>query len=138
VVETLFQPLTFESLLSSGVATSNPVRYAIEGTATSAAAGVAEGGTKPESTLALSTRDEPVKKIATTLTASDELVDDVAAVRTFVNGRLSVFVQIETERQLFRGTSGGNEVQGILTSRGVPVYAGGRRWATRRSSCLRR
>jgi len=34
-------------------------------------------------------------------------------------------VNIEAERQLFRGTSGGNEVQGILTSRGVPVYAGG-------------
>ena len=34
-------------------------------------------------------------------------------------------MNIEAERQLFRGTSGGNEVQGILTSRGVPVYAGG-------------
>ena len=32
----------------------------------SAAAGVAEAGTKPESTLAFSTRDEPIKKIATT------------------------------------------------------------------------
>ena len=34
-------------------------------------------------------------------------------------------MQIEEERQLLRGTSGGNEVQGLLTSRGVPVYAGG-------------
>ena len=34
-------------------------------------------------------------------------------------------MQIEAERQLLRGTSGGNEVQGLLTSRGVPVYAGG-------------
>lgn len=36
-----------------------------------------------------------------------------------------MFVRIESERQLLRGTSGGNEVQGLLTSRGVPVYAGG-------------
>lgn len=34
-------------------------------------------------------------------------------------------MNIEAERQLFRGASGGNEVQGVLTSRGVPVYAGG-------------
>jgi hypothetical protein len=38
---------------------------------------------------------------------------------------LTLFVKIEEERQLIRGTSGGNEVQGLLTSRSVPVYAGG-------------
>jgi HK97 family phage major capsid protein len=46
-------------------------------------------------------------------------------VQSYINGRLSLFVMIEEERQLLRGTSGGNEVQGILTSRSVPVYAGG-------------
>ena len=29
------------------------------------------------------------------------------------------------ERQLWRGTAGGNEVQGLFTSRSVPVYSGG-------------
>ncbi|MGZ4183171.1 MAG: phage major capsid protein [Solirubrobacteraceae bacterium] len=125
VVETLFQPLTLESLLNSQQATTNTVRYIVEGTATSAAAGVAEGGTKPESTLGLSTKDEPIKKIATTITVSDEILQDATTLQAFVNQRLSLFVRIESERQLFRGTSGGNEVQGILTSRGVPVYAGG-------------
>jgi HK97 family phage major capsid protein len=67
--------------------------------------------------------DEPVKKVATSITVSDELLDDAPAVTQFVNGQLSQFVQIEVERQLLRGTSGGNEVQGLLTSRGVPVYA---------------
>lgn len=50
-VDKLFQPLVLENLLLSGVATGNTVRYALQGTATSGAAGVAEGGTKPESTL---------------------------------------------------------------------------------------
>lgn len=50
--------------------------YMVEGTATSGAAGVAEAGNKPESTLAYSTTDEPVKKIATTLTISDEMLED--------------------------------------------------------------
>jgi HK97 family phage major capsid protein len=122
VVGKLFQPLTIENLLLSGVATTNAVRYATEGTATSGAAGVAEGGVKPESTLGFVTADEPIKKIATVLPISDELLEDALAIQQFVNGRL---VNIEAERQLLRGAAGGNEVQGLLTSRGVPVYAGG-------------
>ena len=125
VVDKLFQPLKLENLLLSGVATGNQVRYAVEGTATSAAAGVAEAGNKPESTLGYGVADEPIKKVATTVQIADELIEDAPAISSFINGRLSLFVNIEVERQLFRGTSGGNEVQGILTSRGVPIYAGG-------------
>lgn len=125
VVEKLFQPLSFEALLLSGQATTNTVRYAVAGTATSGAAGVAEAGNKPESTLAFSTLDEPIKKVATSIQISDELIEDSPAISSFVNGQLSAFINIEVERQLFRGTSGGNEVQGVFTSRGVPIYAGG-------------
>ncbi|HMF61000.1 MAG TPA: phage major capsid protein [Vicinamibacterales bacterium] len=125
VVEKLFQPLTFADLLLSGQATVNSLRYVVEGTATSGAAGVAEGGSKPQSTLGLTTTDEPIKKIATSLKISDEMLEDAPAIQSYINGRLSLFVRIEEERQLLRGTSGGNEVQGILTSRSVPVYAGG-------------
>ena len=53
------------------------------------------------------------------------MLEDAPAIQSYINGRLSLFVRIEEERQLIRGTSGGNEVQGLLTSRSVPVYAGG-------------
>jgi HK97 family phage major capsid protein len=125
VVEKLFQRLTFADLLLSGQATVNSLRYVVEGTATSGAAGVAEGGLKPQSTLGLTTTDEPIKKIATALKISDEMTEDAPAIQSYINGRLTLFVRIEEERQLIRGTSGGNEVQGLLTSRSVPVYAGG-------------
>lgn len=125
VVDKLFQPLTFADLILSGQATTSSIRYVVEGTATSGAAGVAEAGTKPESLLGLTTADEPIKKIATLLPISEEMIQDAPAIQSYINGRLSLFVRIEEERQLFRGTSGGNEVQGILTSRSVPVYAGG-------------
>ena len=125
VVEKYFQQLTFANLILSGQASTNSFRYVVEGTATSGAAGVAEGGLKPESTLGLTTTDEPIKKIATILPVSEEMLEDAPAIQSYINGRLTLFVRIEEERQLLRGTSGGNEVQGILTSRGVPVYAGG-------------
>jgi HK97 family phage major capsid protein len=125
VVDVLFRPLVLEDLLLSGQATGNSVRHITEGTATSGAAGVAEGGLKPESTLGFATTDEPVKKIATSLFISDETLEDAPAISTFVNGQLSLFVRLEAERQLLRGTSGGNEVQGLLTSRSVPIYTAG-------------
>jgi HK97 family phage major capsid protein len=125
VVGKLFQPLTLEALLSSGQASNNTVRYAVASTATSGAAGVAEGGTKPESTLAFTTVDEPIKKIATAVHISDELVDDAPAIQSVINGELTRFVNIEVERQLLRGTAGGNEVQGLLTGRSVPIYTAG-------------
>jgi HK97 family phage major capsid protein len=124
-VEKLFQPLTIADLILSGQAQTNSLRYVVEGTATSGAAGVAEGGAKPESTLGLSTRDEPVKKIATTLVVSDEMLEDVSQVRAYIDGRLSLFVKVEEERELVRG-AGTNELVGILdSSRGINIYAGG-------------
>lgn len=120
VVEKLFQPLSIADMLMSGQAQSNSLRYVVEGTATSGAAGVSEGGTKPESVLGLTTTDEPIKKIATILPVSEEMLEDGPAVQSYINGRLTLFVRIEEERQLFRG-AGTNELVGLF-GRSAPVY----------------
>lgn len=125
-VETLFQRLTVADLLPTGQASTNSIRYVVEGTATNSAAGVAEGAAKPASDVALSTKDISVTKIATSLTVSDEQVEDVPQVQSYVNGRLSLFVKIEEERQLLRGAgSGSNELQGIIGLSGVHTYGRG-------------
>lgn len=123
VVEKLFQRTTVADIIPSGPTSGNTIRYVVEGTATSGAAGVAEGGTKPESTLGLSTLDEPVKKIATVLPASDEMLEDAPQVEAYINRRLSLFVRIEEERQLVRG-AGGNDLTGITGRSGVNTYGG--------------
>ena len=88
-MDKLFQRLTFADLILSGQASGNSFRYVVEGTATSGAAGVAEGGKKPESTLGLATRDKLIKKIATLLPISKEMLEDAPAVQSYINGRLS-------------------------------------------------
>src|SRR5829696_5645664 len=98
IVDKLFEPLGVADVFPSGQTTTSNLRYIVEGTATNAAAGVAEGGTKPASDLAMSTVDEPVKKIATVLTVSDELLEDAATVQTYLNSRLALFVRLEEER----------------------------------------
>ncbi len=125
VVETLFEPLGVSDVFAQGQTATNSIRYIVEGTATSGAAGVAESGTKPASDLALSTVDEPVKKVATVLIVSDELLEDVASVQTYLNSRLTLFCQREEERQLLRG-AGTNELVGVLdNARSINKYAAG-------------
>jgi HK97 family phage major capsid protein len=121
IVSGLFQPLGVADLFSQAQATTSSVRYITEGTATNSAAAVAEGGTKPASDLAMSTIDEPVKKVATVLTVSDEILEDATAIQTYLNSRLSLFVTIEQERQLLRGT-GTNELVGIFGRSGINTY----------------
>jgi HK97 family phage major capsid protein len=80
---------------------------------------VAEAGTKPESTLGYTEPTEPIKKIATVLPISDELLEDAPSLQAYLNSRLTLFVKVEEERQLLRGT-GTNELVGLMhASRGI-------------------
>jgi HK97 family phage major capsid protein len=121
VVEKLFEPLGVADVFGSSVTTGSQIRYVVEGTATNAAAGVAEAGTKPESTIALSEVLEPIKKIATVLPISDELLEDAPSIQSYLNGRLGLFVKLEEERQLLRG-AGTNELVGIFARSGINQY----------------
>ena len=67
IVSKLLEPLGVADVFGSSQTTASQVRYVNEGTATSAAAGVAEAGTKPESTINMAEVVEPIKKIATVL-----------------------------------------------------------------------
>lgn len=124
VVETQFQRLTVADLIPQATTNTNTVRYMVEGTATSGAAGVAEGDAKPESTLGIGTTDEPVKKIATSLTVSDEMLEDAAQTQGYINGRLSLFVKIKEENSLVAG-GGTNDLVGITGRQGVTTWGRG-------------
>jgi len=121
VVSKLLEPLGVASVFGQAQTTSSSVRYMVEGTATSAAAGVAEGGLKPATDITVSTADEPVKKIATVLTLSDELFEDAPSVQADLNSRLTLFVKLEEERQLLRG-AGTNELVGVFGRSGINQY----------------
>lgn len=111
--------LHVRDLLAPGTTDSNAVPVVRETTATNAAAGVAEGAAKPESTLIFTQVNEPVKKIATFLPVSDEMFEDVPAMRSYIDGRLRLFVEEAEDGQLLTGAGAGNNVQGITTRTGV-------------------
>jgi hypothetical protein len=114
VVPTLFQAPRIADLIPTASTTSNRVRVIRESLATNAADTVEEGGEKPESALEFSEDDLDIRKVATFLPLSDELFSDSGAVQSYLNGRLSLFVQIKEDDQLLNGDATGVNLDGLL------------------------
>ena len=93
IVDTLLEPLALADVFGQSTVSASQVRYVVEGTATNAAAGVAEAAAKPESTLGYTETTEAIRKIATVLPISDEMLDDAPSIQSYLNGRLTLFVR---------------------------------------------
>ena len=94
-----------------------------ETTATNAAAAVSETGAKPESTLVFGEVSEPIRKIATLLPISDELLEDAPQISAYLNQRLSLFVQQQEEAQLLTGSGTAPNLRGLIgTTRTIGTY----------------
>jgi HK97 family phage major capsid protein len=119
ILPILFQPLTVEDLIPGGQTGAALVRYLKETVATNAAAAVAEGAAKPASTLNFAAVDEPVRKVATTIKVTDEMMQDVPAIRSYIDNRLTLFVQLATEAQILSGAGTGANLTGILNRAGL-------------------
>lgn len=119
ILSLLFQPLTVADLMPSGTASGALIRYLRETVATNAAATVAEGAAKPESTLNFAAVDEPVRKIATWLKVTDEMFEDVAQLRSYIDARLGLFVRIHEEAQLLTGSGVAPQITGFLNRAGL-------------------
>lgn len=126
ILEQQFAPLTIASLFPNGTTTGSLIRYLVESVVTNAAATVAEGALKPESALRFDKVDEVLHKIATFLPISDEMLEDWAQARSYIDARLSLFVQQAEEAQLLNGDGLGSNLVGLLNRPGLatPVVRG--------------
>jgi HK97 family phage major capsid protein len=93
-----------------------------ETTTTNAAAAVAEGGAKPESTLVFTERTSPVRKIATVLPVTDELINDVSAMRAYLEARMRLFLMLAEETSLLSG-NGSPDLTGFLNTANTQTQA---------------
>ena len=119
IVPLLFKRLTIADLLASGTTTSNSVTYMKETTFTNAAAAVSEGGAKPESTLVFDQVSDLVAKIAHWLPITDEMLEDVAQARSYIDARLMLGVSQAEEDQLLNGSGTAPAMTGLLNRSGL-------------------
>lgn len=115
ITPTLFQPLTVADVIPAAPTASNKVRVLVETVASAGSIGVvAEGAEKPEASLEFDEVDEPVKKIASFLPVSDELLSDSPSIQSYLNSRLSLFFRTEEEQQLLNGAGNNLNFLGLL------------------------
>jgi len=115
----LFKKLTIAMLMASGTATSNAIIYMIETTFTNAATPVAEGTTKPESALVFDQRTDPVQKLAHWLPVTEELLEDVPAISSYIDARLRLGVELTEEDQLLNGNGTPPNIMGVMNRSGL-------------------
>jgi len=126
IASILSEPPTVADLFPNRPAPGNPVKFVAESTATNAAAATAEAAAKPESALVFSETTEPVRKVATILPISDEMLEDAPQIAAYLNERLSLFVRTTEEAQILLGSGTAPNLQGIVaTGRSIGTYARG-------------
>jgi HK97 family phage major capsid protein len=113
-------------LIPQGTTDQIAIVYMEETTTTNAAAFTLEGNAKPESALAFTERSAPVRKIATVLPITDELMADIPAMRSYVEARLRVFLELAEESNLISGSNNtAPNFSGMLNVSGIQTQAKG-------------
>lgn len=108
--------LTVRDLLMPGTTNSNMIQYVKETGFTNSAAPVTEGSLKPETTLTYALTQSPVITVAHWLKASKQILDDFAALQSYIDGRLRYGLKLVEENQLLKGSGTGNNLDGIYTA----------------------
>ena len=106
-------------LFAQGTTTAGSISYLHELTATNAAAAVAEGGVKPESALTFEAVTKAVAKVATWLPVSEEMLADVDQIRSYIDARLSLFVELKMDDQVLNGSGIAPNMLGLLNTPGL-------------------
>jgi HK97 family phage major capsid protein len=111
--------LVVADLLAPGNTTSASVSYMAETAWTNAAAPTAEGSPKPESALVFAAVTEPVRKLATWLPVTEEILEDVLQLRSYIDQRLRTGVQLAEDDQLLNGNGTAPNLLGLLNRPGL-------------------
>lgn len=119
VIPTLFRRLTIADLLPQGQMSSPTLIYIQETAVTNNAATVAEGALKPLSDVTLAQVTEVARKIATLGKISDEMLQDVNYIQSYLNGRLTLFVQLAEEDQILNGNGTAPNLTGLMNRSGL-------------------
>lgn len=119
ILQKLTRRLVVADLLASGTTDSNAIVYMVETLFTNAASTVAEGAAKPESALTFDQVSEAVSKIAHWLPVTEELLEDVSAIRSYIDARLTLGVQLAEEDQLLNGNGTAPNLRGLMNRVGL-------------------
>lgn len=119
------RPIQVIDLFPAGRTSQQAVVYMEETTFTNAAAETSEGGTYAESALALTEKTSTVRKIATFLPVTDEQLEDVDGIESYIDNRLTFMLRQRLDSQCLVGDGSSPNLRGILNVSGIQTQARG-------------
>jgi HK97 family phage major capsid protein len=125
VVDFATRPIQVLDLIPQTTTTQAAVTYMEETTFTNNAAEVAEGGTYPESALALTERTSTVRKVGTWLPVTDETLEDIPRAQQYIDNRLPFMVRQRLDSQVLVGNGTAPNLRGVLNVAGIQTQAKG-------------
>jgi len=115
---------TTSDLMLSGTTQAQKITYFVETTYTNAAEETDEAAVKPEGALNFTLREDDVRKIATWIPVTDEMMEDVPTFESYLRARLAFMVKQREELQILRGAGTGLQILGVYNRVGVQTVTG--------------
>ncbi len=113
IVELAQRPVHVRSLIPQGTMASNVFRYVEETAGEGNADVTGEGTTKNQVDYDLEAKDANVRKITAFSKVSEELIDDIPALTSFLSRRLTKDIRKKEDQQLLYGAGTGNNLTGL-------------------------
>lgn len=124
-IEAATRPIQLLDIIPMGRTSQAAVPYMEETTRNHAAAEKAEGAAFAESEFAFTEKSTDVRKITDSLPVTDEQLEDVALVESYINGRLAFGVRQRLDLQVYAGNGTAPNLRGILNTVGIQTQAKG-------------
>lgn len=119
VVEYATRPIEIVDTIPGGRISQAVYKFMEETTFTDNAAEVAEEGTFGEAALALTERSQTVEKVGVDIPVTDEQLEDVVGIESYLNNRLTFMLRRRIGYQIINGSGSTPSIQGMLAKTGI-------------------
>lgn len=124
-VEAVTRPIQLLDIIPLARTDSEKIVYMEETTRTHNAAEKAEGAAFAESAFVFTEREVSIRKITDSLPATDEQLEDVSQVESYIDGRLMFGVRQRLDLQSLVGNGTAPNIRGIKNTSGIQTQAKG-------------
>lgn len=124
-VEAATRPIQLLDIIPMAQTDQAQVKFMEETTRVHAAAELAEGGAYPESQFVFTEKNTPVQKVGDSLPVTDEQLEDVAMMQSYINGRLTFGIRQRLDSQCLIGNGAGANLRGLKNVVGIQTQAKG-------------
>ncbi len=125
VIDAVTRPIQVLDIIPPGVTDQANIVYMAESTRTHASAERAENAAYAESTFALTETTSTVRSIGTSIPVTDEQLEDVAGVQSYLEQRLVFGNRQRLDLQVLQGDGSAPNLRGILNTGSIQTQAKG-------------